>query len=577
MKLFKSLSTLCAILLIGGNAFGANCGDGVGACACGDTLTADYALPSDINCPTSATALTIGADNLTLNGGGYTMSKTTEITWTGPDGNGEYHANAPADVDGGNDLGKYILLIDGVPINAIDDDSHGSLSAGYWCLETTSSPDVIYYKPDGETPGEHTYEFGQGVVIDLDGYDNVVITNLELYGAKDGIWDNSTGANRPDGLDISDVEIYGMSAHGIFTAGDTNAMIDDTEIYYTHKGGIKLGFTIGGASEDKSSDGAKITNCNFHDIAYNYAYYSSEMHSVDIEAYGDDAEISDCVFTNNGRMGGLDYTSDDKPGAVLSIDGVDNPDVSNNRFINNYQGCVVFGPDGNHASTGGQLYKNIFVGNGRGTVDSLSRSERLRTVQSKNDSGGPVNIDFGIINNTFKENEDDEQRSGGNLWQYCAFTLRLYGASAISGVTLKNNVFENNTTYADLRIDDDVTYTENNNCYYRSAGGDYLGLGDVAANPPDVYPSTNSFANFKTATGGDLSLNVYPKLTSSYIPRNKTVANGGYLGSWLDSSCGFTRYGDGPPIGAKELPEHESIPRIGPPFVPIIGWDYYTP
>jgi hypothetical protein len=73
-KFFIPIFLPVFVMLIGGPAFGANCGDGVGACACGDTLTASYTLPGDLACTNSGNALNIGANDVVLNLGGYTIS-----------------------------------------------------------------------------------------------------------------------------------------------------------------------------------------------------------------------------------------------------------------------------------------------------------------------------------------------------------------------------------------------------------------------------------------------------------------------------------------------------------------------
>jgi hypothetical protein len=78
MKWFKaSLMLPVFVTLIAGPAFSANCGDGVGICAGGDTLTASYTLPNDLDCDNDGNALNIGADNVVLNLNGYTIRGNT--------------------------------------------------------------------------------------------------------------------------------------------------------------------------------------------------------------------------------------------------------------------------------------------------------------------------------------------------------------------------------------------------------------------------------------------------------------------------------------------------------------------
>ena len=48
-----------------------NCGGAV-ACACGNTVTASTTLSSNLTC--TGTSLTVGADNVTIDGGNYTIT-----------------------------------------------------------------------------------------------------------------------------------------------------------------------------------------------------------------------------------------------------------------------------------------------------------------------------------------------------------------------------------------------------------------------------------------------------------------------------------------------------------------------
>ncbi len=66
--------SLCILLLllIAPTSQAADCGDAVAACGCGDSVIADYTLTADLVCPASFTgnALTVGADDLTIDGQG---------------------------------------------------------------------------------------------------------------------------------------------------------------------------------------------------------------------------------------------------------------------------------------------------------------------------------------------------------------------------------------------------------------------------------------------------------------------------------------------------------------------------
>ncbi|PJB19536.1 hypothetical protein CO115_02730, partial [Candidatus Falkowbacteria bacterium CG_4_9_14_3_um_filter_36_9] len=66
--------TSCFVVAIFGfasHAQAANCGGGV-ACACGDTVTASTTLSSDLTC--TGHGLVVGANNITIDGAGYTIT-----------------------------------------------------------------------------------------------------------------------------------------------------------------------------------------------------------------------------------------------------------------------------------------------------------------------------------------------------------------------------------------------------------------------------------------------------------------------------------------------------------------------
>ncbi|MBU1112130.1 MAG: hypothetical protein KJ896_05095, partial [Nanoarchaeota archaeon] len=64
-------------ILLASLAYAANCGDGVGVCSCSDTLTASVTLGSSHPVTTTqcnATALTVGANDIIVNGNGTTIT-----------------------------------------------------------------------------------------------------------------------------------------------------------------------------------------------------------------------------------------------------------------------------------------------------------------------------------------------------------------------------------------------------------------------------------------------------------------------------------------------------------------------
>lgn len=76
-----------ALLLLCGQAWGANCG-GATPCACGDVITSSYTLTGNLACTNAGNGLNAGANNITIDLGGYTIDGDDTNTVTGIDVNG---------------------------------------------------------------------------------------------------------------------------------------------------------------------------------------------------------------------------------------------------------------------------------------------------------------------------------------------------------------------------------------------------------------------------------------------------------------------------------------------------------
>ncbi len=75
-----SLTFLVVNSFLGRKAEAATCG-GATVCNCGDTVTSDYTLPADLNC-SSVNALLVGADNITIDGNGHSITRILQNTRT---------------------------------------------------------------------------------------------------------------------------------------------------------------------------------------------------------------------------------------------------------------------------------------------------------------------------------------------------------------------------------------------------------------------------------------------------------------------------------------------------------------
>src|SRR4051794_1153156 len=71
---------------------------------CGDTVSASVVLAADVTCPDGGTGLSAGADGITIDLHGHTVSAPTAAEGTGIDGNG----HARVTVKGGTVRGFWI-------------------------------------------------------------------------------------------------------------------------------------------------------------------------------------------------------------------------------------------------------------------------------------------------------------------------------------------------------------------------------------------------------------------------------------------------------------------------------------
>ncbi|RJR46017.1 MAG: hypothetical protein C4576_11350, partial [Desulfobacteraceae bacterium] len=81
------IAILIGLLVPPPAVFGANCG-GVVPCVCGDTVTSDYTLAGDLACTNAGNALNVGANNITIDLAGRTISGDDTNTVVGIDNNG---------------------------------------------------------------------------------------------------------------------------------------------------------------------------------------------------------------------------------------------------------------------------------------------------------------------------------------------------------------------------------------------------------------------------------------------------------------------------------------------------------
>jgi hypothetical protein len=179
-------------LLIGGPAFGANCG-GETPCACGDTLTATYTLQGNLDCTNSGNVLNWGANNVKLYLNGYTISgdriNVKEAIYS--DGYNGVEIRGPGTITDTEGIKVYSgdgTIITGVTItNAIDVDSDdGGNDAIYIGQDAGAQPANVEISSNTiGTQGSADDITRQGIAIVA--CDTVEISDNTIYGGRIGI------------------------------------------------------------------------------------------------------------------------------------------------------------------------------------------------------------------------------------------------------------------------------------------------------------------------------------------------------------------------------------------------------
>lgn len=81
-RLMKTLLIFLFVLFLASPSWGANCG-GETPCACGDTVTSSYTLTGNLSCTNAGNALNVGANDITIDLGGYTIDGNDTNTVVG--------------------------------------------------------------------------------------------------------------------------------------------------------------------------------------------------------------------------------------------------------------------------------------------------------------------------------------------------------------------------------------------------------------------------------------------------------------------------------------------------------------
>jgi len=476
-------------------------------------------------------------------------------SWTDSGVNGEYYIEIPLDIYGTRMV--YAFIKNGMLVNhRLEDVSVGNLLSGEWTKDTATSR--IYYKPDDGLG--HVFEAATGDLVMVNGHDYVKFENLQIYGGTNGIKSN-TSINKSYGLEITNCAISNMWGHGIQIYSSDGMYIHDNDLQYLQKGGVKVGGVVAGP--DKTGDNVRVEANTFYRISWANAEYLSEGHSIDIMPYSNTSIIKKNIFRENGYIGGYQYSEVDiglapldfprTCGKNVSTDGVDNTTVTENYFIDNWNGGIENGPDLNYKGSVALITKNIFENNGRAS-STPTAEHRLRQISTKNDLGGNLDMALLIANNTFVGNRGsagNPSNGAGNIY--------LGGLGVISGITIENNLHYNNLNKFDFRVSTQngtVSFAADNNLYWSDVAGDRMFIGPNTGYL--AYPVTNSFEAFMATNNATNDLQVDPLFVSAVDFHLTASSPARYAGSG-GGDIGAYEYQIPPDIVAPGMPSGVSV------------------
>ncbi|MEM4134103.1 MAG: NosD domain-containing protein, partial [Candidatus Micrarchaeia archaeon] len=223
MRKISSLNYLFLFFILVSISFAANCG-GSTPCNCGDTIIQDYVMTSDLPC--SGTALTIGADHITLDCQGYTITHTGSGYGVYADGRTNItikNCNIVGDTNTYNNHGIYFYSTSNSFI------LNNNLSSNYY--------GIYLYSSSNNTLSNITASNNYGNGIYLYSSSNNSLFDITASNNNDGIWLESN-SNYNTLFDIT----ASNNNNGIYLYSSSNNSLFDITASNNYDRGIYLYF-----------------------------------------------------------------------------------------------------------------------------------------------------------------------------------------------------------------------------------------------------------------------------------------------------------------------------------------------
>jgi parallel beta-helix repeat protein len=322
---------------------------------------------------------------------------------------------------------------------------------------------------------------GGNCCIRIDTSSYIVLDGLTASGSA-AAWNGGFYVNACDNVTIRNctaLDSADPEADGIRILNSTNCTVDTCTVTNTGYNGI---FVFGGVGHT----GNIVKNCTVYDIPITgidaVGLFGNRLNGVYIQ----DNECYDCKagiyigYVDNSEISGNNVHDNKGAGALGEPYGMGMMSCSTNLVFdntfhdNNNKALDCYGDDGvvyGH-SDGNKFYRNVFSDHTQaGAGDGMHFSS--------NDGLGVNNneVYYNIMSGNLKGlSYDIEAGSTGNV----AYNNTIYGNGiglylehANPGVTWKNNLFSNNTTY-DVSATSSSTPTHTYNSYYDSGAGNLV-------------------------------------------------------------------------------------------------------
>ncbi|MBU1036720.1 right-handed parallel beta-helix repeat-containing protein, partial [Patescibacteria group bacterium] len=207
----------------------ADCGDGVGACSCGDTVVADHTLTGDLNCDEDG--LIIGADGITINGNGHTLTGDGDINDYGIYNNDYDYATTTNLIITNFSAGVYFSNTSSSTIQNITANSNT-----YGIYLSSSDSNILTNNTTNSNSSYGIYIIGANNTLTSNVANNNSNSGIGfISGNYNTLTNNTTNSNSSYGIYIGSTDntltnntTNSNSSHGIYINGANNTLTSNT-------------------------------------------------------------------------------------------------------------------------------------------------------------------------------------------------------------------------------------------------------------------------------------------------------------------------------------------------------------